>query len=159
MEPLPHEKEIHEYVQTIEHLKKQSQDRAIFKDEIRKLEQKLELLKHKVYSKLTPWERVQICRHPSRPHSADFIRSLFDPFIELSGDRCFGDDHSIIGGIGIIGGVKCVVVGQEKGFDTDSRIYRNFGMLNPEGFRKALRLMRERLKDYLLLIIILGAVL
>lgn len=142
MEPLPHEKQIHEYIKTIEHLKKQSKDNPIFKDEIAKLEQKLDKLKKKVYSELTPWERVQICRHPSRPHSVDFIEALFDKFIELSGDRCYRDDHAMIGGLAVIGGIKCVVIGQEKGHDTESRVHRNFGMLNPEGFRKALRLMR-----------------
>lgn len=142
MESLPHEKQIHEYIKTIEHLKKQSQDNPIFKAEIRKLEQKLDKLKQKVYSELTPWQRIAICRHPSRPRSTDLIKHICESFTELAGDRCYGDDHSIVGGLARINGLKCVIMGQEKGNDTESRVYRNFGMLNPEGFRKALRLMR-----------------
>ncbi|KIC71384.1 Acetyl-coenzyme A carboxylase carboxyl transferase subunit alpha [Candidatus Protochlamydia amoebophila] len=139
---LPHEKQIHEYIKTIEHLKKQSQDNPIFDVEIQKLEQKLDSLKQHVYSELTPWQRIMICRHPSRPHAVDFIRHLSESFVELAGDRSYREDHAIVGGLAKIGGIKCVVIGQEKGFDTESRVYRNFGMLNPEGFRKALRLMQ-----------------
>lgn len=155
METLPHEKQIQEYIKTIEHLKKQSKDNPIFDAEIKKLEQKLEKLKEKVYSELTPWERVQISRHPSRPHSLDYFRGAFEKFLELSGDRAYRDDHSIVGGLAVIDGIKCVVIGQEKGFDTESRVYRNFGMLNPEGFRKALRLMKMAEKFHLPLISLL----
>lgn len=139
---MPHEKQIYEYIKTIEHLKKQSQDLPMFKDEIRQLEQKLQDLKVDVYSKLTPWQRVMICRHPSRPHTIDYIENMCYDFQELAGDRNFGDDPAIIGGLAKIGGMKCVIIGQEKGNDTESRVKRNFGMLNPEGFRKALRLMK-----------------
>lgn len=142
MEILPHEKQIQEYIKTIEHLKKQNNDNPIFTSEIKKLEQKLDTLKEKTYSELTPWQRVQICRHPSRPHTVDYIKNICKNFHELCGDRTYGDDHSIIGGLATIGDMKCVVIGQEKGNDTESRVYRNFGMLNPEGFRKALRLMQ-----------------
>jgi acetyl-CoA carboxylase carboxyl transferase subunit alpha len=142
LDALPHEKPIQEYIKTIEHLKKQSQDNPIFDAEIYKLEQKLEKLKQKVYSELTPWQRILICRHPSRPHAVDFFKSMCENFTELAGDRNFSDDHAMVGGLATIGGVKCVVIGQEKGYDTESRVYRNFGMLNPEGFRKALRLMK-----------------
>lgn len=142
MDILPHEKPIQEYVKTIDHLKKQSQDTPIFDAEIRKLEQKLEQLKRKIYSELTPWERVLICRHPSRPHTIDYFHSMFENFTELSGDRSFRDDHAIIGGFATLEGVKCIVIGQEKGCDTESRVRSNFGMLSPEGFRKALRLMK-----------------
>lgn len=142
MDILPHEKPIQEYIKTIDHLKKQSQDNPIFNEEIRKLEQKLDKLKQKIYSELTPWQRIMICRHPSRPHTIDFFKSMCEHFIELAGDRNFSDDHAMVGGVAVIGGVKCVVIGQEKGNDTESRVYRNFGMLNPEGFRKALRLMK-----------------
>lgn len=142
MEHLPHERQIQEYVKTIEHLKKQNNNNPIFNSEIQKLEQKLEKLKEKVYSELTPWQRVQICRHPSRPHTIDYIKNISQNFYELCGDRTFSDDHSIIGGFAKIGNMKCVIVGQEKGHDTESRVYHNFGMLNPEGFRKALRLMQ-----------------
>lgn len=139
---LPHEKQISEYAKTIEHLKKQNQDNPLFNSEIRKFEQKLEKLKEEIYAKLTPWQRIQICRHPTRPHTVDYIKGCCESFHELCGDRTFGDDPSIIGGIAKIEGMKCVIIGQEKGNDTESRVKRNFGMLHPEGFRKALRLMR-----------------
>lgn len=142
MDILPHEKPIQEYINTIEHLKKQSQGDPLFRDEIRKLEQKLEKLKSNVYSELTPWQRIMISRHPSRPHTLDFIKGMCENFTELSGDRLFGDDRAIVGGLAQINGMKCVIMGQEKGHDTESRVQHNFGMLNPEGFRKALRLMR-----------------
>jgi acetyl-CoA carboxylase carboxyl transferase subunit alpha len=139
---LPHEKQIHEYIKTIEHLKKQNRDNPLFNNEIIKLEQKLEKLKQKVYSELTPWQRILICRHPSRPHSLDYIRNICESFVELFGDRLYGDDHAIVGGLAKINGMKCVIIGQEKGNDTESRVYRNFGSPHPEGFRKALRLMK-----------------
>lgn len=142
MDQLPHEKQIYEYLKTIEHLKKQNQNNPLFTKEIKNLELKLEKLKEKVYSELTPWQRVMISRHPNRPHTIDYIKSICSSFTELCGDREFGDDTSIIGGLATIGGINCVIIGQEKGNDTESRVYRNFGMLNPEGFRKALRLMK-----------------
>lgn len=142
MDTLPHEKQIHEYVKAIEHLKKQSQSNSLFSTEISKLEKKLELLKQQVYSKLTPWQRVMICRNPHRPRSIDYVKNICEEFHELSGDRLYREDASIIGGFAKIGGVSCLLLGQEKGNDTESRIARNFGMLSPEGFRKALRLMR-----------------
>lgn len=140
MDILPHEKQIHEYEQTLERLKKQKE--PTFEGEIEKLEKKLKELKRDVYSELTPWQRVMICRHPNRPHSVDFIEAMCKPFQELYGDRAFGDDQAIVGGLAQIGDLKCVIIGQEKGFDTESRVKRNFGMLQPEGFRKALRLMK-----------------
>ncbi|MBM3193757.1 MAG: acetyl-CoA carboxylase carboxyltransferase subunit alpha [Chlamydiae bacterium] len=88
------------------------------------------------------WERVQICRHPERPHASDFIKNICDNFTEMHGDRLFGDDGAIIGGVGYIGGERCVIIGQEKGKCTESRLKRNFGMPHPEGYRKALRLMK-----------------
>lgn len=142
MDILQHEKQIYEYVKAIEHLKKQNQDNPMFNGEIRRLEQKLEKMKQKIYSELTPWQRVMISRHSARPHTLDFIKNICENFIELFGDRKFRDDHSIVGGLAKIGGVKCMVIGIEKGNDTESRVYRNFGMPNPEGYRKALRLMK-----------------
>lgn len=139
---LPHEKQISEYVKTIEHLKKQNQENPLFSSEIRKFEQKLEKLKEEIYAKLTPWQRIQICRHPGRPHTSDYLLNLCEGFHELCGDRTYGNDSAIIGGLANIGGMKCVIIGQEKGKDTETRVKHNFGMLNPEGFRKALRLMR-----------------
>lgn len=142
MESLPHEKQIEDYIKTIEHLKKQSQKNPIFKNEVKKLEQKLDKLKEQVYGQLSPWERVQICRHPKRPHALQVIEKISDEFIELSGDRSYSNDCALIGGFATIGPMKCVVIGQEKGHDTDSRMKHNFGMMNPEGYRKALRLMK-----------------
>lgn len=149
MDTLPHEKQIQEYVKTIEHLKKQNQSSLLFNNEIKKLEEKLEILKQKVYSELTPWQRVTICRNASRPHTQDYIKNICTGFHELCGDRLYGDDQSIIGGLAQIGNMKCVIVGQEKGFDTESRLKHNFGMPNPEGFRKAMRLMRLAEKFHL----------
>ena len=144
---LPHEKQIQEYAQTIEHVRKQVDGNPLFQAEVRRLEQKLELLKKKVYSELTPWDRVLICRHPMRPHAVDYIQALTTDFFELHGDRTFGDDRAVIGGLAKIDGVPCVIMGQEKGSNTEERVASNFGMVSPEGFRKALRLMRlgERL--------------
>lgn len=138
---LPHEKQIYEYIKTIEHLKKQNESHPILDEEIRKLEQKIKKLKETVYNSLTPWDRVLISRHPQRPHTVDYIKNITTNFIELFGDRQFKDDHSVIGGFATIGEVKCMLIGQEKGSDTESRVYRNFGMMNPEGYRKAKRLM------------------
>ena len=149
MEYLPHEKQIHEYKKTIDHLKKQNRENPIFDQEIQKLEQKLDVLKNTIYSELTPWQRVQICRHPRRPHAGDYIRNVFSSFTELAGDRLAGDDNALIGGLAEIDGVRCVVIGQEKGDDTASRMERNFGMMSPEGFRKSLRLMKLAEKFHL----------
>lgn len=139
---LPHEKQIQEYIKTIEHLKKQSQDNPLFASEIRKLESKLEKLKEKIYLELTPWQRVQISRHLARPHTVDYIRNICSAFHELAGDRTFGDDRALVGGFAEIGDMKCMLIGQEKGHDTASRIEHNFGSMSPEGFRKGLRLMQ-----------------
>ena len=143
MAVLDHEKQIIEYEATIRSLKeKKDGARLLSQSETRKLELKLEKLKEKVYSKLTPVERLAICRHSGRPGSLDYIRFLCDEFVELHGDRSFGDDAAIIGGLCRIRGERFVIIGQEKGCDTESRLKRNFGMCHPEGFRKALRLMR-----------------
>lgn len=140
---LPHEKKIFEYVKTIDHLKKQSQgNNSLFHSEIIKLEEKLEKLKEKVYKALSPWERIGICRHPQRPKTLDYIENLCASFTELHGDRLYRDDPSIVGGLATIEEMKFVVIGQEKGNDTESRVKRNFGMLHPEGYRKAMRLMK-----------------
>ncbi|GAB4229920.1 MAG: acetyl-CoA carboxylase carboxyltransferase subunit alpha [Chlamydiales bacterium] len=150
MDTLEHEKEIQEYVKSIEHLKKQNKKTEHFCSEIKRLEKKLQELKKNVYSKLTPWERIQICRHPKRPHAIDYIKNLCgNSFLELCGDRNFRDDRALIGGIGFIDQMKCVVLGQEKGCDTESRIHHNFGMMHPEGYRKALRLMKLAEKFHL----------
>lgn len=143
MTVLAHEKQILEVEQTIEKLKEQNKNNSLWSnDELAKMEKKLQQLKSAVYSQLKPWDRVAICRHPQRPHSIDYIQNICDEFIELFGDRTFHDDRAIIAGFGKIGGQKFMVIGQEKGKDTESRIQRNFGMPHPEGYRKAMRCMR-----------------
>ncbi len=140
---LEHEKQIKNYEKTLNEVKEQNQNSQLWSDsEIADLEGKLEKLKDKVYSELTCWQRVEICRHPSRPRSVDYIKALCDDFTELHGDRTFKNDPSIISGLCTIGGVKFMVIAQEKGCDTESRLKRNFGMPHPEGYRKALRCMQ-----------------
>lgn len=96
----------------------------------------------KLYSNLSSWDRVQVARHAKRPHTLDYINGMIDGFIELSGDRAFSNDDAIIGGIGYLGDTAVMIIGQEKGRDTESRIKHNFGMPKPEGYRKAIRLMK-----------------
>jgi acetyl-CoA carboxylase carboxyl transferase subunit alpha len=140
---LTHEKQIHEYEELIARLKQQNALSTMFsEEEIKNLETKLEELKKKTYSSLTPWERVGICRHAARPKSLDYLDAIFDESIELFGDRLFRDDPAVICRLAKIGGKKVMVIGQEKGKDTESRMHRNFGMPHPEGYRKALRCMK-----------------
>lgn len=140
---LPHEKPIFECKEAIEKIKKQNANNSVWSQvEIEKLEKKLEMLKTKIYSNLTPWERVAICRHPLRPHSSDYIGAICEEHEELFGDRTFKDDPAIMTVLAQIDGKKFVIIGLEKGKDTESRIYRNFGMAHPEGYRKALRVMK-----------------
>lgn len=138
---LAHEKQIHEYEKTIERLK-QNKDSSLFATEIRNLELKLDRFKEKVYAELTPWERIQICRDIRRPQTSHYIKHMCDHFCPLSGDRAFRNDSAIIGGFAQIGQVPFMLIGQEKGNDTETRLHHNFGMVAPEGFRKALRLMK-----------------
>jgi acetyl-CoA carboxylase carboxyl transferase subunit alpha len=109
--------------------------------EIKSLEEKLDRLSRDIYSKLTRWQRVQLARHPRRPCSLDFISLMTTDFVELHGDRGFSDDKAIVGGFAKLDGKPILVVGQQKGRDTKQKLYRNFGMPHPEGYRKALRLM------------------
>lgn len=147
---LSHEKEIYEYEQTLLKLKEHNQNNPIWSDaEIRKLEKKLSILKDKVYSELTSWQRVEICRHPDRPRAIDYIQNICDSFTEIFGDRLYGDDRAMITGFGKIQGEKFVILAQEKGCNTESRVYRNFGMSYPEGYRKALRAMQLAEKFHL----------
>lgn len=113
-----------------------------FDDAIRALEQSLQKLKKETYDNLTPWQRVQLSRHPDRPYTMDYIRALCQEFIELHGDRQVRDDKAIVGGFGRIDQQTIMFIGHQKGRHTKERQYRNFGMANPEGYRKALRLMR-----------------
>ncbi len=107
------------------------------------INQKLEDTKKNIYENLTAWQRVQLSRHPNRPYTMDHVRALCgDTFLELFGDRGFKDDKAMIGGLGKIGGQSFMIVGQQKGYNTKTRQFRNFGMANPEGYRKALRLMK-----------------
>ena len=109
--------------------------------EIARLEERSARLLRDTYAKLTPWQKTQVARHPERPHFSDFVAALVEDFVPLAGDRNFADDSAVIGGLGRLGGRKIVVVGQEKGSDTASRLTHNFGMARPEGYRKAIRLM------------------
>lgn len=109
--------------------------------EIRRLEMKSADLLASTYAALTPWQKTQVARHPMRPHFRDFIAGAFTDFVPLGGDRCYGEDHAIIGGLAKLGERRVVVIGHEKGHDTQSRIKHNFGMGKPEGYRKAIRLM------------------
>jgi acetyl-CoA carboxylase carboxyl transferase subunit alpha len=110
--------------------------------EIEKLEAKSSKLLRDTYAKLTPWQKAQVARHPERPHFKDYVAGLADDFLPLAGDRSFADDPAIIGGLATIGGHKVMLIGHEKGDDTASRLKHNFGMAKPEGYRKAIRLMR-----------------
>jgi len=111
------------------------------RDEIARLEERLARLQSRIYGNLTPWQRTQVARHPRRPHARDFFKSLFEDFLELHGDRLYGDDPAIVGGLARFEGRSVVAIGHEKGRDTREKIARNFGMPQPEGYRKALRLM------------------
>ena len=139
---LDFEKNIFEIESRIESLKylADSQDVDI-SQEVARLQQKLEKQIKVSYSNLTPWQKSQVARHPQRPHCLDYVRALIEDFTPLCGDRLFGDDEAMIGGIGRFKGISVVVVGQEKGHDIESRIKYNFGMAKPEGYRKAQRLM------------------
>jgi acetyl-CoA carboxylase carboxyl transferase subunit alpha len=109
--------------------------------EAKALDQKAHTMLDELYSKLTPWRKCQVARHPDRPHCKDYIQELFQEYTPLAGDRNFADDHSIMGGLARLGDRPVMVIGHEKGHDTKSRIARNFGMARPEGYRKAIRLM------------------
>ena len=113
-------------------------------DEIKKLEQKAEAALMDTYAKLTPWQKAQVARHPERPHALDYIAQLIEDFTPLAGDRYYAEDAAIVGGLGRFRGRSVMVIGNEKGSDTESRIRHNFGMAMPEGFRKAVRLMSTR---------------
>ena len=132
---------IKELAQKLSALRTASVDSPALNTEIQSLEEENRALTKKIYSKLDTWQIVQVARHPNRPHTSDYIKRIFDDFDELHGDRQFGDDASIIGGIGLLENMPVMVVGHEKGRDTDEKLKRNFGMTNPEGYRKAKRLM------------------
>jgi len=134
---------IAELEQKIEQLRHVSSDSAVdISEEITKLQQKSETLTNNIYSKLTPWQTALVARHPQRPYTMDYVREIFTDFHELHGDRMYEDDLSIVGGLARFSGEACMVIGHQKGRDTKERARRNFGMPRPEGYRKALRLMR-----------------
>ncbi len=138
---LEFEKPIIELEKKIEEMRK-LEDNLDISDEISKLEEKVNQLKTQVYSNLTRWQRVQLARHPQRPYTQDYIYNITEDFIELHGDRAFKDDHAIVGGFAKLDEYKVMIIGHQKGRDTKENLYRNFGMPNPEGYRKALRLMK-----------------
>ncbi len=138
---LDFEKPIAELEAKLEEMKKLS-DKINIEDEIMMIEEKAKLIKESVYKDLTRWQRVQLARHPDRPYTLDYIYAMTNNFVELHGDRGFKDDKAIVGGFAAIDEYKVMIIGHQKGRDTKSNVFRNFGMPNPEGYRKALRLMK-----------------
>lgn len=141
---LPFEKPIVELREKIKELKAFTEEKEIdLSSEIKKLEDRLEQLEKEIYGNLKPWDRVQIARHANRPTTLDYISYLFTDFLEMHGDRLYGDDEAIVGGIAKYKGIPITVIGHQRGKDTKENIRRNFGMPHPEGYRKALRLMKQ----------------
>jgi acetyl-CoA carboxylase carboxyl transferase subunit alpha len=138
---LDFEKPIFELEEKLEEMRESSGSLDIKKDILR-LESKVSQLKEELYKGLTRWQRVQLARHPDRPFTLDYINLMTEDFEELHGDRHYADDKAIVGGFAKLGKYKVMFIGQQKGRDTKSNVYRNFGMANPEGYRKALRLMK-----------------
>lgn len=140
---LDFEQPVAELEAKIEQLRFVQDDSAVdISDEISRLEAKGASLVKEIYGKLTPWQIALVARHPQRPYTLDYIEFMFSDFVELHGDRAYADDHAIVGGLARFNGNSCVVVGHQKGRDTKEKIHRNFGMPRPEGYRKALRMMR-----------------
>ena len=140
---LEFEQPVAELENRIEELRFAQDDSAAdISEEIQRLTKKSQALTKDIYAKLSPWQVAQVARHPQRPYTLDFIGMIFTGFEELHGDRAFGDDASIVGGLARFDGQPCVVIGHQKGRDTKEKIVRNFGMPRPEGYRKALRLMQ-----------------
>ena len=138
---LDFEKTIQDISEKIAALKSSAVDSAELNNQINILRKERDIETKKIYSKLSIWQTVQVARHPQRPHTLDFIERIFDEFDELHGDRQFGDDASIIGGIAYLENMPVMIIGHEKGRDTEEKVRRNFGMPQPEGYRKAKRLM------------------
>ena len=140
---LDFEKPVAEIERMLTELKSHSDEHAMdFDKEVARLEKRLAAKKKEIYSNLTPWQRVQIARHPKRPFMLDYLERIASDFTELCGDRVFADDHALIGGFATIGDDQFVVLGHQKGRDTKENLQRNFGCAHPEGYRKALRLMK-----------------
>jgi len=141
--PLEFEKPLVELEKKIEALKVQFEEHITDAGpEIEALEAKLKEERDQLYSNLTPWQRVQIVRHPARPYTLDYLKLLAGDYMEMSGDRCFGNDRALLGGLARIGDERVMIIGHQKGHDTKQNIRHNFGLAHPEGYRKALRLMR-----------------
>ncbi len=138
---LDFEKPIYEIERKIDELKALVEEHPELKRELEELQKRAERIKKRVYTNLTRWQKVQLARHPDRPHAIDYIKGMVSDFVELHGDRNFRDDPSIITGLGKIDGIKVAIVAEEKGRDVNERVYRNFGMPHPEGYRKAMRVM------------------
>ena len=127
----------------LERLKKLSEENKVpVTEELEAIKLKIKKTKREIYAHLTPWQKVKLARHPRRPYALDYIQGIFENFQELHGDRCFGDDQALIGGIAYLGQQPVMVLGQQKGRDLKENVRRNFGCPNPEGYRKALRLMQ-----------------
>ncbi len=139
---LDFEKPLVELEQKIRELKEYSTEKVNFSSEIKKLEKKAEKLREEIFTNLTRWQRTQLARHINRPFTLDFVKHIFTDWFEVHGDRNFRDDPALVCGFARIDGEPCAVIGHQKGRDTKEKVYRNFGMPNPEGYRKALRLMQ-----------------
>ncbi len=140
---LEFEQQIADLEARIEALRRSQDDSPVdISQELVLLESKSQQLTKEIYAKLTPWQIALVARHPQRPYTLDYIRLIFTDFEELHGDRAFADDHAIVGGLARFNGKPVMVIGHQKGGDTKEKLYRNFGMPRPEGYRKALRLMR-----------------
>src|SRR5215475_13623467 len=140
---LDFEQPIAELQAKIDELRYVHEDSAVdISDEINRLKKKSQQLTKEIYSKLTAWQIAMVARHPQRPYTLDYINNLFSEFRELRGDRTYADDAAIVGGLARFNGRPCMVLGHQKGRDTKEKIYRNFGMPRPEGYRKSLRLMK-----------------
>lgn len=139
---LEFEQRIAELDAKIDELRFMQNDSVDISEELARLQKKIDTLTKDTYARLTPWQISQVARHPQRPYTFDYINALCTDFQELHGDRSFADDHAIVGGLARFQGQSVVVIGHQKGRDTKEKIYRNFGMPRPEGYRKALRLMR-----------------
>lgn len=142
MQYLDFEQPIADLEDKIQELQDLSVGDGVLKPEIDRLKKKAQQLRESIFTNLTRWQRVQLARHPERPYTLDYIERITDDFIEVHGDRYHSDDHAIVGGFATIDGKSVVLIGHQKGRDTKSRQYRNFGMANPEGYRKAYRLMK-----------------
>lgn len=152
-----------EFEKPIAELEKKIEELTLFtsagnidlEEEILKLHKKSDQLRAEIYSRLTPWQKVQISRHPNRPYTLDYVEAMLSDFTEMHGDRSFADDPSIVSGMARLDGIPIVVIGHQKGRTTKERVYRNFGQPNPEGYRKALRIMQfaEKFKKPLLTLI------